>query len=294
MGSFFSKKAEVQTTTAPKAMPTPTITALFNKMAAQKLENSMLLMNMEDSTTDDFDLQYMAFENTQGKSMSYQQLFAQQMNPSFIDEDALTDLYLKFANNMDSLWYKKSAKTKRDELWNKIQADQRSAQWPKPTGVFTTDMEEIFRQPGDVMPVLDESLFKRNNRKKFIHAVGGHGKVRFVSNGNHPYTGIFHGADQGIVRFSTAVKPGKDDNLAPGMGLKFLRDGKDSANLVAMYSVNGQPEWNFFEHDWATFVPASTGLKLDMMGCKFRTATKHIRTVGLSNFGEISATGEKV
>ena len=31
----------------------------------------------------------------------------------------------------------------------------------------------------------------------------------------------------------------KELALAPGMGLKFLRDGMDSASLVAMYSVDG-------------------------------------------------------
>lgn len=44
-------------------------------------------------------------------------------------------------------------------------------------------------------------------------------------------------------------------NLRPGMGLKILRDGMDSANLVAMYSVAGQASWNFFENDFSNFIP---------------------------------------
>ena len=36
-------------------------------------------------------------------------------------------------------------------------------------------------------------------------------------------------------------------NPRPGMGLKFLRDGRDSANLVAMVSLSGQQSWNFLE-----------------------------------------------
>jgi hypothetical protein len=32
----------------------------------------------------------------------------------------------------------------------------------------------------------------------------------------------------------------------PSFGLKFLRDGTDSANIVAEYSVSGQESWNFF------------------------------------------------
>ena len=44
-------------------------------------------------------------------------------------------------------------------------------------------------------------------------------------------------------------------NTAPGMGLKFLRDGMDSANLVAMYSVDGQESWNFFKNDFSNHIP---------------------------------------
>jgi hypothetical protein len=41
----------------------------------------------------------------------------------------------------------------------------------------------------------------------------------------------------------------------PGFGLKFLRDGMDSANLVAMNSVEGTTYWNFFELDFSTHIP---------------------------------------
>lgn len=76
------------------------------------------------------------------------------------------------------------------------------------------------------------------NRAKYIHSVGTVGKVKFVASPKTPYSGIFKGADKGIIRLSSAVKPTKA-KLAPGMGLKFLRDGVDSANLVAMYDVDG-------------------------------------------------------
>jgi len=49
---------------------------------------------------------------------------------------------------------------------------------------------------------------------------------------------MFRGGDKGYVRFSVA-KPADTKQLAPSMGLKLLRDGVDSANFVAMWSVNG-------------------------------------------------------
>ena len=57
------------------------------------------------------------------------------------------------------------------------------------------------------------------------------------------------------------------------MGLKFLRDGVDSANLVAMNSVNGQPgDWNFFSKTFTTHIPDPEG-PLKALACKFATGT---------------------
>jgi hypothetical protein len=62
------------------------------------------------------------------------------------------------------------------------------------------------------------------------------------------------------------------------MGLKFLRDGADSANLVSMFSVNGTPgDWNFFSKDFFTHIGAAKGAALLAVAAKFSTATKHIQ-----------------
>lgn len=116
-------------------------------------------------------------------------------------------------------------------------------------------MEETFSTVGDVMA--PGVLW--GTRTKYIHSVGTAGKCKFVSNGKHPYTGIFEGSDYGILRFSSAAEPKEDGQpLAPGMGLKFLRDGVDSANLVAMYSVDGQPgDWNFFSNDFVNHIASA-------------------------------------
>jgi len=97
-------------------------------------------------------------------------------------------------------------------------------------------MEPTFTTKGDELP-------KGNvygTRGKYIHTIGSLGKVKLVSNGNHPYTGLFRGADQGFARMSEAKKPSaKHLNTTPGMGLKFLRDGMDSGNMVASHGVQG-------------------------------------------------------
>jgi len=110
-----------------------------------------------------------------------------------------------------------------------------------------------------------------------------------VPRGEHPFTGVFAGADTGVIRLSCAAKPSKHfQPLAPGMGLKFLRDGIDSASLVSMYSVNGQDSWNFFHNDFSNHIGPVESLKLKALGAKFATATDYIQAVGLSDWAQFT------
>jgi len=152
-------------------------------------------------------------------------------------------------------------------------------------------MEPTFHTKGDTMA---SELLGLSTRKKYIHSVGATGKVRFVSSGNHPYTGIFEGANHGIIRLSSAAKPTADGKqaLAPGMGLKFLRDGVDSANLVSMWSVDAQPgDWNFFSHDFFTHIGSASSAATIALGKKFAISTKYIQEIGLSDFAEYNTEG---
>lgn len=84
------------------------------------------------------------------------------------------------------------------------------------------------------------------------------------------------------MRFSSAAAPSADSKspLAPGMGLKFLRDGIDSANLVSMWSVAGQPnDWNFFSNTFFNHIAGAPEDRPDLaaLSYKFATATDHIQ-----------------
>ena len=78
-----------------------------------------------------------------------------------------------------------------------------------------------------------------STRTKYIHSVGVVSKCKFVSTGEHQYTGIFEGADFGFCRLSSAIKPNDMQPLTPGLSVKFLRNGTSSANVVALNSING-------------------------------------------------------
>ena len=183
-----------------------------------------------------------------------------------------------------------SAADKMDDLWAQLSENQASGSWPTAALIFTESMNTTFDAKGDAMP---NTLF--STRTKYIHSVGTVGKVKLVSSGQHPFSGIFQGADYGIVRLSSAAKPAVDGSqpLAPGMGLKFLRNGIDSANLVAMFSVDGQPgDWNFFSNDFSNHIPTpKSSFTGDLLAKKFATATPFIQEVGLEDFSRLSQDG---
>jgi len=71
-----------------------------------------------------------------------------------------------------------------------------------------------------------------------------------------------------------------------------LRDGVDSADLVAMYGVSGTPgDWNFFEKDFSNHIGAASGAALKAVALKFSTETSWIQSVGLSDMGKYNEAG---
>jgi len=184
------------------------------------------------------------------------------------------------------------AQEKQQLIWENVISDTSSASWPSALslgGIFLESMCPTFRQEGDQMA--SEWFF--STRTKYIHSVGNVAKVKFVSSGDHPYTGVFRGAKYGIARLSLAKEPSQDElNTAPGIALKFLRDGVDSANVVAMFGVAGQDSWNFFANDFSNHIPPATGASLLALSKKFATATPYIQQVGLSDWGEVGQDGQ--
>jgi hypothetical protein len=133
-------------------------------------------------------------------------------------------------------------------------------------------MKPTFETPGDELP----TDWPWGTRKKLIHSVGAVAKAEWRSRGNHPYTGIFQGASHGFARMSFAAEPNcKKLNTTPGLSIKFLRDGIESANFVAMYSVDGQDTWDYFANDFSNHI-AAAGPALMPLAAKFSTYTKYV------------------
>lgn len=158
-------------------------------------------------------------------------------------------------------------------------------------GIFTESMDLTMHTVGDQMP--PGTLY--GTRSKLIHTEGVIATVKLTDSGKHPFTGLFKGADTGVVRMSVAAQPDiKVKNLTPGMGLKFLRDGIDSASLVSMFSVDGQDSWNYFANDFSNHIPAVTSIALLPLAAKFSTATDYVQAVGLSDWAQVDQHGSQV
>jgi hypothetical protein len=143
------------------------------------------------------------------------------------------------------------------------------------TGILGESVMTSFDSNSDTMA---------QKRSKYIHSVGIVGGIKFVSSGDHPYKGLFQGADHGIVRFSSAKEP-SSDGFTPGMGLKFLRDGRKSANFVSMYSLDGHTcdVTNFFESAWSNHIPLTDNFGLKIIAAKFWQASYCPLMVGVSD-----------
>lgn len=132
---------------------------------------------------------------------------------------------------------------------------------------------------------------KQNQRKKNIHSAGAHGKVKLVPSGvSHPYTGVLKGADYGIIRFSSGTLPTADGKqpLVPAFGLKFMRDGVDSANQVAMYSVDGQQDdWNYFASNLSNHFPPARKDNTILLSAKFSEKTFFVPYNGMADMAQI-------
>jgi len=187
-------------------------------------------------------------------------------------------------SNYESL----TADQKLATLWRNVDADHnQSGKWPSTFEMLALMLRSDWvtgHTYADEMP---------GGRQKLIHAVGAIAEARFVIEPND-YTGFFVPLRQETVLLRLSLATAADSKpLTPGLSLKALRDGIPSANLVAMWELDGQTGFNFFAHPFATRVPERTDLplKLQLLGRKFKLQTRFPGSVGLSEFAKFDTRG---
>jgi hypothetical protein len=157
-------------------------------------------------------------------------------------------------------------------------------------------------QPIDVLGLLFTPLRKKMDDRvdespagwrKAIHAHGTVAQVEYVSIGDHPYTGLWQGAT-GLVRLSVTGDPAKR-GFAPGLALKMLVAGQDSANFSALYTLNGQgQDHNFFAHPLSNIVPVVNEFGPKFINGIFRRVTRYPTKLSLQDFGMFDRSGDAI
>jgi hypothetical protein len=157
-------------------------------------------------------------------------------------------------------------------------------------------------QPIDVLGLLFTPLRKKMDDRvdespagwrKAIHAHGTVAQVEYVSTGDHPYTGLWQGAT-GLVRLSVTGDPAKR-GFAPGLALKMLVAGQDSANFSALYTLNGQgQDHNFFAHPLSNIVPVVNEFGPQFINGIFRRVTRYPTKLSLQDFGIFDRSGNTI
>jgi hypothetical protein len=148
-------------------------------------------------------------------------------------------------------------------------------------------MNLSFDHKGDTMP---------ENRIKVTHPVGVTFKVAFAKAKDQDYyTGIFRGARHGIMRISETLPTDPAiPKTSPGFGVKFLRDGMDSADTVTMFSFDGQPSFNYFKNRWSTHLnEPKNECARETIGKKLAETTSHIGAMSVKNWAEFGQCGYK-
>ena len=146
--------------------------------------------------------------------------------------------------------------------------------------------------------MFDEWGDENDCRRKAAHLNGSVGKAVWEDLGNHPYTGMFKGADTGFIRLNV-VGPVNENVDAPGpkmtpaISLKFLRDGMDSGNVVANQSFRGQESYNFFENSVGT-IQRGDRSGLDAVHLHFKNASDFLGGVGNSEFASFEQDGTEI
>jgi hypothetical protein len=193
---------------------------------------------------------------------------------------------------------KQTAVVKTQKIWSKVTENMTPYGWYSSValgGIFFEGMSPSFDYQSDQMP---------EGRKKYIHSVGSVGQVEFIPSGvSHKYTGIFKGCKNVLLRISLAAKPttssekktaeGADGNYIPGFGIKFMRDGVPSGNLVSMWGVDGQKSWNYFFHDFSNHIPGPISTALKALAVKFAFAQKQTGIIGLKALSDFDEAGKK-
>ncbi|MCC6278273.1 MAG: hypothetical protein IT289_10200 [Oligoflexia bacterium] len=191
-----------------------------------------------------------------------------------------------------------SARAKLQHLWGNVVSSVYSGRLPTKAPNLLKLLKCSFLM--ESFTTVSDELPANRGREKAIHTYGSVAQISFRPTNQTKYTGLFRTGAIGLARASLAVQ---GTPFTPGMGLKFLVDGRPSENLQIMYSLEGQGEnQNFFANEFSNIVEPPKSLKLKALGFFFGRAAKALgksrldneRTITLSQMAAVEANGTSV
>lgn len=128
--------------------------------------------------------------------------------------------------------------------------------------------------------------------KKYLHRKGAMAKVKIVPVGKKKFTGIFEGADCALLRLSLTYNPKGGKPVAPGLALKVLRSRVPSANVSALYRLDGQDkDFNFFKNPLSNIVPVGDSIGTKMVNKLFKRVTSYPEELRLEDMARVDSEG---
>lgn len=182
-----------------------------------------------------------------------------------------------------------SAKEKLDLLWQKCCEDKTTVGHTpnsKAVPVFFRNMNECFDLYSDERPW---------RGVKPIHGSGFVCKGKFIAQGDHPYTGLFKGCDNLLMRPAPGLQP-KEGMLLAGISIKFLRDMMHSGNFLSLRKEGtNKLNMNWFNGDPKSHVGSPIVPPIGwFLGMKFRTAkTQFDSQCGICELSDYDQKGNK-
>lgn len=188
-----------------------------------------------------------------------------------------------------------SASAKKNVLWKKV-VESEYKYFPPFKGFGLIELYKMSKQSIELKSK-NTSDFAPGKWIKYIHRHGSVAQVKFIAASDSPYTGLFRGAEHGLIRLSLTYKPEKDVLLekpvAPGLALKLFRDGQSSSNISALVSLNGQGhDYNFFSKAMSNIVPMGSSWGQKKVHNIFKRASSYPEQLALKHFAESDSTAK--
>ena len=196
-----------------------------------------------------------------------------------------------------------SAERKADFLWSAITADESGAAFMNPLETLAYAASPAYLRKMETV-ALD---WRERDHRKITHGIGAHARAHIQWEPNS-YSGMFSSssADHCIVRMANAAMPGTVAMTAygPNLAIKCLNDGAESANLQALWQLDGYAELphgktkscSYFEAPLSSHTPLRDNIASalrDTFVNDFQKVDPHSMLLGVSQMAAVHQNGSR-